>query len=88
VPAACMEGRPDLPDNEAAENDFYKRNAGGPVAMTSLTRGRGVVSGIVGDLDWHVGSYRSAVTSERLWGHWAGPRWQQAYVAMADDDSG
>jgi hypothetical protein len=63
------------------ERDFYRRNAGGPVAMTSMTRGRGVVSGIVGDLDWHVGSRRSWIIAQEL-------RWFKAWDALADDDSG
>jgi len=28
------------PYTKAEEEDFYKRNGGGPVAMTSITRGR------------------------------------------------
>jgi hypothetical protein len=75
------------PYTKAEEDDFYRRNAGGPVAMTSLTRGRGF-SGVVGDHDCHVGAYQSALRSERLWGHWAGPLWQQAEQAMFYDDSG
>jgi hypothetical protein len=63
------------------EVEFYRRNAGGPVAMTSMTRGRGVVSGIVGDYDRHVGSRRSALLKERVDQDWA---WR----AMAEDDSG
>ena len=61
------------------EADFYRRNAGGPVAMTSLTRGRGVVSGIVGDYDWHVGTRRSALLARSRDWFWR---------AMAADDSG
>ena len=75
------------PTMKQAEYDFYKRVGGGPVAMTSMTRGRGF-SGVLHDNDHHVGSYHGALTNERIYGHWAGPRWQQAYVAMADDDSG
>ena len=46
------------PTYKQMEYNFYKRVGGGPVAMASMTRGRGVVSGIVGDFDWYVGSYR------------------------------
>jgi hypothetical protein len=39
------------------EADFYRRNAGGPVGMTSLTRGRG----FLGDFqpDAHLADYTS-----------------------------
>ena len=37
----------------AEEADFYKRNAGGPMAMTSLTRGRGYL-GNFGEPDRHI----------------------------------
>jgi hypothetical protein len=34
--------------------------------MTSLTRGRGVVSGIVGDLDDHVGARRAWLLAQEI----------------------
>lgn len=37
----------------AEEADFYRRNAGGPLVMTSLTRGRGAF-GYVGHHDAHM----------------------------------
>jgi hypothetical protein len=49
------------------EADFYRRNAGGPIATyPSLTRGRGVVSGIVGDYDWHVGTRRAFFRAKEI----------------------
>jgi len=51
------------------------------MAMTSPTRGRGVVSGIVGDYDRHVGGLRAALIAAEL-------GWDDAWEAMADDDSG
>ena len=41
----------------AEEADFYRRNAGGPMAMTSMTRGRGY-SGTY-EPAAHVAAYRS-----------------------------
>jgi hypothetical protein len=49
----------------AEETDFYRRNAGGPMVMTSLTRGRGF-SGVFGDHDDHVGAYRARQLAQRL----------------------
>jgi hypothetical protein len=42
----------------AEEADFYRRNAGGPMVMTSMTRGRGAF-GYVGHHDRHIMSYWS-----------------------------
>lgn len=42
----------------AEEADFYRRNAGGPVAMTSMTRGRGAL-GYQGQYDLHLLPYWS-----------------------------
>ena len=59
-----------------AEGDFYRRNAGGPVACyPSLTRGRGIVSGSVGDLDAHVAARRSWITAQEI----------DAWMATFDD---
>ena len=63
-----------------AEHDFYRRNAGGPVAMTSMTRGRGVF-GIIGGHDDHCGAYRVALNKAAL-------DWDRVWRAMADDDRG
>ena len=79
-----MEGRRDLPEDEEAEDyNFYRRNAGGPVATTSLTRGRGVVSGIVGDYDWHVGSRcdRALLAKELRLGLVSGGPWPTTTAA-------
>jgi hypothetical protein len=43
------------PEMKKAEDDFYRRNAGGPVAMTSLTRGRGFLWNF--QPDDHLGAY-------------------------------
>jgi hypothetical protein len=50
------------------EDDFYRRHAGGPVGMTSLTRGRGF-SGMLGDNDAHVGLFHHQIFewSMSLW---------------------
>jgi len=47
----------------AEEADFYKRNAGGPLVMTSLTRGRGYL-GNFGEPDAHIAAYRSHELAE------------------------
>jgi hypothetical protein len=48
----------------AEEADFYRRNAGGPVAMTSMTRGRGYFGTF--EPAAHVAAYHSRELGQRF----------------------
>ena len=49
---------------EAEEADFYRRNAGGPVAMTSMTRGRGFLGSF--QPDKHLAAYYAYELGQRV----------------------
>ena len=61
----------DPPYTKAEEADFYRRNAGGPVAMTSPTRGRGFLGANPPQYDWHLMAKRTHEIAMEFEEHYA-----------------